>query len=219
MNPNQQIKFDSYNDGVIEFGHYVEGYYENGDATTKDFVQKGRLYFALSSIREQDQLKYADTGLKITMKIKTPFLKIFDKGSVVKFNQELFTIGYIEPSPNKRNLFIYLTELKDELSYKVEILKLHKISPLESPKIGHFKTVWADIQTYGYKSNTSEVADKIVLPTRKKVIIRYLSSLDPGESNNLSDYRVKYKNKIYKIIGIQDVEEKSKLLELEIEVI
>ena len=47
MNPNQQIKFDSFNDGIIHFGSYVERYDENGDATVKEFVQSGRLYFAL----------------------------------------------------------------------------------------------------------------------------------------------------------------------------
>ena len=38
MNPNQQIKFDSYNDGVIEFGRYVEGYDEQGNASEKEYV-------------------------------------------------------------------------------------------------------------------------------------------------------------------------------------
>ncbi|MDB8437721.1 phage head closure protein [Turicibacter sanguinis] len=220
MLPNQEkIIFNSYTDGVLQFGRYIEGYDDQGNASKKEFVSKGRLFFALSSIREQDQLKYADTGIKVTLKLKTPFIRNFNPSSVIKLNDSLFSIGYLDSSVDKRNLFLYLTELRDELNEKVEILKLTKISSLKSPELRHVKTVWADIKSYGYKTSSETIAAQVTLPVRKKVIIRYLSWLNPSEAEDLTLYRIRYKGKVYQLLAVDNVEEESKLLELTVEAI
>ena len=220
MIPNQKkVTFNSYNDGILHFGDYIEGYDEFGDATKKEFVSQGRLFFAFSSIREQDALKYADTGVKVTLKVRTPFFKKVTSSAVIQIHQQLFSIGYLEPSVDQRTLFLYLTELKDDLNEKIEILYLSEKTALTSPKLNHFKTVWADIKAYNYKTNVSEVADRRSFPVRKRMVIRYLSELDPKEGTNLNKYQIRYKNRDYKIIGIEDLDEQSKLLELLLEAI
>lgn len=130
MNPNQQINFDSFNDGVIHFGDYMERYDENGDATIKEFVQSGRLYFALSSIREQDALKY-DSSQKVTMKIKTPYLPLINSNHVISYNGEYYSITHIDPGINRKSLFLYLSSYIESMRYKVEFLDFIKSSPLE----------------------------------------------------------------------------------------
>ena len=57
-------KFDSFNDGVLYYGDYLENYDENNNACNeKEFSIKGKLFFSYKTIREQDSLKYSDTGL------------------------------------------------------------------------------------------------------------------------------------------------------------
>lgn len=220
MIPNQKkVTFNSFNDGILHFGDYIEGYDELGDATEKEFVSQGRLFFSFSSIREEDALKYADTGVKVTLKVRTPFFKKVTSSAVIQIQDQLFSVGYLEPSLDQRTLFLYLTELKDELDEKIEILYLSEKTALTSPKLNHFKTVWADIKAYNYKTNVSEVADRRSFPVRKRMVIRYLSDLDPTEGTNLTNYQIRYKNRDYKIIGIEDLNEQSKLLELSLEVI
>ncbi len=123
MNPNQQIKFDSFNDGIIHFGDYIERYDENGDATVKEFVQSGRLYFALSSIREQDSLKY-DSSKKVTMKIKTPYLPFINVNHVIRCNNEYYSITHIDPGVNHHNLFLYLSSYVEPITLSVVMMSI-----------------------------------------------------------------------------------------------
>ncbi|MTN46237.1 phage head closure protein [Turicibacter sanguinis] len=164
MNPNQQINFDSFNDGVIHFGDYMERYDENGDATIKEFVQSGRLYFALSSIREQDALKY-DSSQKVTMKIKTPYLPLINSNHVISYNGEYYSITHIDPGINRKSLFLYLSSYIESMRYKVEFLDFIKSSPLEDAKLVHFRTLWCDVSNN--KATLTTDADKDSLVGKK----------------------------------------------------
>lgn len=213
MNPNQQINFDSFNDGVIHFGDYMERYDENGDATIKEFVQSGRLYFALSSIREQDALKY-DSSQKVTMKIKTPYLPLINSNHVISYNGEYYSITHIDPGINRKSLFLYLISYIESMRYKVEFLDFIKSSPLEDAKLVHFRTLWCDVSNN--KATLTTDADKDSLVGKKTFIIRYLSDLDHTVQSVVTK-RLKYKDKIYKIISTTNINESNELLELEVE--
>ena len=66
-------KINQYNDGVLKFGRYVEKYDNNEILLDeKEFIQEGKLFFSYKTIREQDRLKFDDTGYKIELKINTP---------------------------------------------------------------------------------------------------------------------------------------------------
>ena len=213
MNPNQQINFDSFNDGVIHFGDYMERYDENGDATIKEFVQSGRLYFALSSIREQDALKY-DSSQKVTMKIKTPYLPLINSNHVISYNGEYYSITHIDPGINRKSLFLYLSSYIESMRYKVEFLDFIKSSPLEDAKLVHFRTLWCDVASN--KATLTTNADKDSLVGKKTFIVRYLSELD-HTVQSVVNKRLKYKDKIYKIISTTNINESNELLELEVE--
>ena len=63
-------KINQYNDGVLKFGRYVEKYDNNEILLDeKEFIQEGKLFFSYKTIREQDRLKFDDTGYKIELKI------------------------------------------------------------------------------------------------------------------------------------------------------
>ena len=213
MNPNQQIKFDSFNDGVILFGDYMERYDENGDATEKEFVQSGRLYFSLSSIREQDALKY-DSSQKVTMKIKTPYLPLINSNHVICYNGEYYSITHLDLGVNRKSLFLYLSSYIESMRYKVEILDYINSSALEDAKLVHFRTLWCDISSN--KASSATNADKDSLVGKKTFIVRYLSELD-HTLQSISDKRLKYKDKIYKIISTTNINESNELLEIEVE--
>ena len=68
-------KINQYNDGVLKFGRYVEKYDNNEILLDeKEFIQEGKLFFSYKTIREQDRLKFDDTGYKIELKINTPYM-------------------------------------------------------------------------------------------------------------------------------------------------
>ena len=213
MNPNQSIKFDSFNDGLIYFGDYVEGYDENGDATEKEFVQKGRLFFALSSIREQDTLKY-DSSKKVTLKIKTPYLPILNSNHVIRYNEDYYSVTHIDPGINRQSLFIYLSSYVETLRYKVEVLDYIKASPLEDAELRHFRTLWCDV-THN-KATSGIEADKEDFTVKKTFVIRYLSELD-NSIQSVGNKRLKYRGKIYKITSTTNSDESDELLEIEAE--
>lgn len=213
MNPNQQIKFDSFNDGIIHFGDYIERYDENGDATVKEFVQSGRLYFALSSIREQDSLKY-DSSKKVTMKIKTPYLPFINVNHVIRCNNEYYSITHIDPGVNHHNLFLYLSSYVECMRYKIEVLDYIKPSPLEDAELRHFRTLWCDVASN--KASSVNEADKSTLTDKKSFTIRYLDVLDHA-IHSVVNKRLKFKGKTYKVISTTNIDEMNELLVLEAE--
>lgn len=213
MNPIQQINFDSFNDGVIHFGEYMDQYDENGDATIKEFVRNGRLYFALSSIREQDALKY-DSSQKVTMKIKTPYLPLINSNHVICYNGDYYSITHLDPGINRKSLYLYLSSYVETLRYKVEVLDYIKSSALEDAKLVHFRTLWCDVASN--KATLTTNADKDSLVGKKTFIVRYLSELD-HTVQSVVNKRLKYKDKIYKIISTVNINESNELLELEVE--
>ena len=99
-------KINQYKDGVLEFGKYVEKYDKDGQLLKeKGFIQEGKLFFSYKAIREQDRLKFDDTGYKIELKINTPYMNLIKSDHIVLIENNIYSIKYIEPDYNKRNLY------------------------------------------------------------------------------------------------------------------
>ena len=92
-------KINQYNDGVLKFGRYVEKYDNNEILLDeKEFIQEGKLFFSYKTIREQDRLKFDDTGYKIELKINTPYMNKIKSDHIVliddiTFNGERFPLN------------------------------------------------------------------------------------------------------------------------------
>lgn len=110
-------KINQYNDGVLQFGKYSEKYNEEGILLNeKEFIQEGKLFFSYKAIREQDRLKFDDTGYKIELKINTPYMNLIKSNHVVLIDCNIYSIKYIEPDFNKKNLYIFLSNYEDEVN-------------------------------------------------------------------------------------------------------
>lgn len=83
----KKIKFDNFNDGIIEFGEYKESYDIEGNALDeKEFIVNSKLFYSNEYIREQDRLKFDNTGLKVSIKLKVPYMKLIKTSDVIKLN-------------------------------------------------------------------------------------------------------------------------------------
>lgn len=216
MIPNQKkVTFNSFNDGILHFGDYIEGYDELGDATEKEFVSQGRLFFAFSSIREEDAMKY-DSAKKVVLKIKTPYLSVLNSNHVIKYNDQYYQLTHIDSAINRQSLFLYLSSYMDTLRYQVEILDEVKASPLKSPELVHFRTLWCDV--ISHKTTSVSEANQERFSTKKIFVIRYLSELDPT-IQSISQKFLKYSGQIYRILSVSNQNEANQLLEIEVEVI
>lgn len=211
--------FDSFNDGIIEFGDYIESYDENNNACKeKEFSVKGRLLFSYKTIREQDRLKYDDTGLKVAIKIKTYYLPNLKSSNTIRLNNTLYSIAHIDSDNSKEKMYIYLTELKNDMNKHISIYnKIDDNNPLTDDIWELFRTVWGDIEAINTvktleDTNNGKVENKL----KKKFIIRYLKELDATFNKQVTvQYKIKYKNYYYNIVGTNNVEEKNEILELE----
>ncbi|WP_298126899.1 phage head closure protein [uncultured Clostridium sp.] len=211
-------KFDSFNNGVLYFGDYLENYDGEGNACSeKEFSIKGKLFFSYKTIREQDSLKYADTGLKVSIKIKTHYIPGISTGDTVKINDVLYSIAYLEPDASKEKMFIFLTDLINVMSKHISIFSKNKGGALSDDEWIHFKTVWGDIKEINTVKTLENIVDgKMSTKFRKKFIIRYIDCLDLSNNKEAtSNYKILYKNKFYNILGISNLEEKDEILEIE----
>lgn len=215
----KKLKFDTYNDGFIEYGDYIENYGQDGNALEeREFITKGKLFFSYQSIREQDKLKYDNTGFKVSIKLKTRYINTLKSSDVIRLDNSLYSIAYVEPDNKKQNLYIYLTELVNELDKHISIYMKKKNGALEDDTWELYKTVWSKVYSLGYKSEKESVeANKLTPGIYKNIVIRYLEVLDLALNTKATiDYKIEYKNKFYDILQIVNVDEMDELLDISI---
>lgn len=212
-------RFDTYNDGFIEYGDYIESYGQDGNALNeKEFIRKGKLFFSYQSIREQDKLKYDNTGLKVAIKLKTRYVNTLKSSDIIRFDNSLYSVAYVEPDNKKQNLYIFLTDLVNELDKHISIYVKKKNGALEDDTWELYKIVWSKVYSLGYKSEKESVeANKLTPGIYKNVVIRYLEVLDLAINTKATiDYKIEYKNKFYDILQIVNVDEMDELLDISI---
>lgn len=194
-------KFQNYNDGILLFGHYIDTYDTNGNAMEeKEFIKKGKLFFSLTSIREQDRYNYDTDKIKITLKLKVKYNPVLKSNYIIKIDNKLYKILHLDRDSKKENLYVYLSDYKDNMSKHIDILIREKAaSVLEDDKFILFKKVWGNTES----SNEKE----------RVFTIRYLNTLDIGV-NSLKSYRIGFNNKIYKINSIINKNADNLLLEI-----
>ncbi len=214
----KNVKFNIYDSGILEFGRYIESYGLDGNAAKeKEFIQDGKLFFSYQSIREQDKLKIDDTGKKVSIKIKVPYMTKLSSSSTINLDNELYSIAYIDPCTKKQSMYIYLTDLDNELDKHIEIYRLSRKNELEDKLEELYRIVWAKVEEISDNSKSSYDAIRRI-NQYKKVTIRYLKDLDPNINiNSNNEYLIKYKNVKYNINQAINVNDDDKLLELSLE--
>ena len=198
-------KINQYNDGVLKFGRYVEKYDNNEILLDeKEFIQEGKLFFSYKTIREQDRLKFDDTGYKIELKINTPYMNKIKSDHIVLIDDNVYSIKYIEPDFTKKNLYMFLSNYEDEMDTYISIYKANRISPI------------ANILDKSTREKTSNDISKIIV--QKKITLKYIKELDSSISKDiLSKYKIGINGVKYKIISSLNINNENKLIQLEIE--
>lgn len=210
----KKLKFDVFNNGLLEFGDLVESVDENLNALDeKEFTVKGRLFFNYMSIRQEDKLKFDDTGFKLTLKIKTPYIDKLVSSHIIKINGQYYSILKIDPSLEQSCLYLYLSELNDILDKHIEIYVKQDVGVLEDKVWNFYRRVWANI--IDMKADEDLVNDNIGMSINKCFTIRFIEELNPGINKKASvEYMIKYLNKDYNIKNIINVDEENKLLKI-----
>ncbi|MDO0133048.1 phage head closure protein [Clostridioides difficile] len=210
----KKIKFNNFNDGIVEFGAYKESYDKEGNALDeKEFIVIGKLFFANEYIREQDKLKFDDTGLKVSIKLKVPYMGLIKTSDVIKLNNEFYSIVKLDISNDKTSIYLYLSELVDVLDKHISIFIKERKSVLEDVTMKFYKKVWASVEDLNSKELIEN--NSIKTSTNKKFKIRYIEELDLSiKQNAITNFVIKYKDKFYNITQILNLEEENKILEI-----
>ncbi|KPI46279.1 hypothetical protein KW94_20180 [Clostridioides difficile] len=210
----KKIKFNNFNDGIVEFGECKESYDTEGNALDeKEFIVSGKLFFANEYIREQDKLKFDDTGLKVSIKLKVPYMRLIKTSDVIKLNNEFYSIVKLDISNDKTSIYLYLSELVDVLDKHISIFIKERKSVLEDVTMKFYKKVWASVEDLNSKELIE--SNSIKTSTNKKFKIRYIKELDLNiKQNAITNFVIKYKDKFYNITQILNLEEENKILEI-----
>lgn len=205
----KKIRFDNYNEGLLKFGNYVEK--EMNDSLIKEFIEKGKLFFSYSKIREEDKMQF-DNDIKATLKIKTRYNPIINSNNIVVIDNKIFSIKFIDK--NKKNLFLYLDNYVDELDRVIDIYEVKSISALEDSELILYRRVFANITNINSVTNAEkESANAIRSKKKLKFKIKFDDKL--VNKNSTTAFKINFENNFYDIKQIIDVNELHKILEVE----
>lgn len=205
----KKIRFDNYNEGLLKFGNYVEK--EMNDSLIKEFIEKGKLFFSYSKIREEDKMQF-DNDIKATLKIKTRYNPIINSNNIVAIDNKIFSIKFIDK--NKKNLFLYLDNYVDELDRVIDIYEVKSISALEDSELILYRRVFANITNINSVTNAEkESANAIRSKKKLKFKIKFDDKL--VNKNSTTAFKINFENNFYDIKQIIDVNELHKILEIE----
>ena len=114
-------------------------------------------------------------------------------------------------------MFFFLTDLINVMSKNIGIFLKNKGGALSDDEWGHYRTVWGDIKEINnVKTLESTSNGKVSTKFRKKFIIRYIEHLDlSNDKEATTKYKIAYKDKFYNILGINNLEERDEILEIE----
>lgn len=204
-------KFNTYNDGVIKFGEFKDVLNEVGNVERKEFVEKGKLFFSYSQIREMDKYKF-NTELKSEIKLKVIKNNIINSNYVVEHEGKFYEIEHIDKG--NKDLFLFIFDYIDKMNKKLKIYKLRKSpSVLQDDIYDLNKIVFSKIEM-SLKEETKN--DSIKSKVNIKATIKYLEELDPLLNSQCSQiYKFKFQNKFYNINSIRNEDENNKFLQIE----
>lgn len=106
---SNELKHESYNDGILEFGKIESTFNENRKKIGESFSSIGKLFFAQMSCRDNDIMQASSMGYVIDIKVKVPFRKEINSKNKVKIDNETYDIKKIDS--DKNNVYLYLQKV------------------------------------------------------------------------------------------------------------
>ena len=205
-------KFETYNDGLLYYGAYIESYDTDGYIKGREFTMTGKLFFNMLSIREEDRYSFDSEESKISLKIKVRKNNFIKTYHIIKINNDLYNIKNTDP--DKNNIYLYLSNHVEELDRILEIYEIKETSTLEDSSEVLYEKVFANIKNINSVTNSErEVAGSIKSSERLKFKIKYLKELT--DINSTNRFKVKFEKKFYNIKQIIDIDMLHEILEVE----
>ena len=203
----KKIKFDIYNDGMMQVSENKEIFDSNNNAIKKELIEKNRFFFSYSNIRESDKYKL-DTNSTASLKVKVRINNHITSNNLITIDNKIYGIEFIDK--NKNNLFLYLKDYIDELDKIIEIYSISKANSLNDPIPVLFKKVFSNI-----KSNLKESNENNSTQTSKniKFKIKFIDEL--VKNNSTTKFEIKFEERFYDIKSIVDIDEQHEILEIE----
>lgn len=106
MMEKQKLKHQAYNDGIAIYGDIQPLRNSKKVKIGEAFQKKGKLYFELMSIRDNDNIVADSLGYTINKKIKVPYRKL-PENIKVKIGTTTYDVVKKDCS-DKINLYLYL---------------------------------------------------------------------------------------------------------------
>ena len=146
-------------------------------------------------------------------------MNLIKSDHIVLIENNIYSIKYIEPDYNKRNLYIFLSNYEDEMDTYISIYTVNRYSPIANPTLNIFKNAWCKVENLLDKSTREKASNDISkIIVQKKITLKYTKELDSSISKDiLSKYKIGINDIKYKIISSLNINNENKLIQLEIE--
>lgn len=106
----KQLKFELFNDGILEYGNITSAFNEaTRKKTGETFTVKGTLYFGLDNARESDLMIAQNLGYSIDYKIRVPKNDTVSSKDKVRIDGTVYDIKRNET--NKQTRYLYLQKV------------------------------------------------------------------------------------------------------------
>lgn len=108
-----KVKHDTYNDGFVRYGTIKIIRNENMVKTGEQIKEIGILPFAISTIRDNDNIVAESMGYTINKKIKVPYRELPQNIKITINNEQDIYDIVKKDSSDKKNLYLYLQYAKN----------------------------------------------------------------------------------------------------------
>lgn len=183
MNKIIKIPSSSFTDGYINFGNYDVLEDEQGNALEKQFNSLDRVPFSKERYRERDKFNFDTKEISIDLKISIPLHRSIRSNHKIQIGEILFSIEHLDIDKLRQKVYLYLTELKDILDTKINIIRVTTNSKFEPPTESLLKTVFANIQKINI--DQSKLANKAEYINSYTIIVKKNNFFEELEKNGL----------------------------------
>ena len=109
MQKKHNVEHTTHNDGVLFYGKVLPKYGKGRKRIGEEFVQEGKLYYEILSIRDSDNMIANNIGYTIDKKVRTHFKRDLKTSHKVKINDSLYDVVSLDN--DRLHSFLYLQKV------------------------------------------------------------------------------------------------------------
>lgn len=105
----KNLKHETYNDGLLEYGNIESIFNANRKKIGEDFISQGKLFYTQMSARDSDILQASNMGYVIDLKLKTPYRPGITSKYKVKIRDGIYDIQKLDSTGEY--IYLYLQKV------------------------------------------------------------------------------------------------------------